>query len=341
MNNNRQNWIDSSKGIAILLVRLGHVSSGMLLYWIYSFHMPLFFILSGYCYNDNGNNIIQEILRKAKAILTIFFSYELFKWLISLMVSLIRRKPIDFQSLYQIIINDPNSLQYHGVWFFTCLFLSYAVFIIILHLTSGIKQWKLLLNLGTFSISVMTYLFCKGKWLWNFDVSLIMLPFLSIGYTIKMNNWFNFLWEYCKAKKLMYVFIFFLSTILIILNAKFGNTNIDYILRNLNEYCTAILCGIIGTCFLTLICRDYINNRLIRFIGKHSAIYYLALGTFSSKIKSILSVMGVSNEVIKFIVSLCVACIVLIPICNIISRYFPFINGRRFTKENKNNIFSV
>ena len=343
MNNNRQNWIDLAKGVAILLVRIGHISSGFLLYMIYSFHMPLFFILSGYCYTDKGNSIIKEILRKAKAILTIFFSYELFKWFMSSLISLIYRKSINFQSFYQIIINDPNSLQYHGVWFFSCLFLSYAVFIIILNLTSRFKCYKLLLlNIGVFFISIMTYLFCKEKWFWNFDVSLIMLPFLSIGYTIKMKGWFNLLFEYCKEKKYMYFFIFILFAILTILNAKFGNSNIDYILRNINEYCTAILCGVIGTCFLSLICRGgYINSRVIRFIGANSAIYYLTLGTLSARIKSILLMVGVENEVIRFVISLCVACIVLIPICNIINWYFPFFYGRRFTQENKNNIFFI
>ena len=61
----RENWIDIAKGIAILLVVIGHVNLGFLnsnmfvnqqniMKWvhftIYSFHMSLFFILSGYLY---------------------------------------------------------------------------------------------------------------------------------------------------------------------------------------------------------------------------------------------------------------------------------------------------
>lgn len=56
MKNNRIQYIDFVKGIAILLVILGHVmnhgkdnSINQLIYSsIYSFHMPLFFIISGY-----------------------------------------------------------------------------------------------------------------------------------------------------------------------------------------------------------------------------------------------------------------------------------------------------
>lgn len=49
MGNNRIHWIDFAKGIAILLVVLGHVSflPEPIHAGIYSFHMPLFFFLSG------------------------------------------------------------------------------------------------------------------------------------------------------------------------------------------------------------------------------------------------------------------------------------------------------
>ncbi|MDR1895700.1 MAG: acyltransferase family protein [Prevotellaceae bacterium] len=48
-------WIDIAKGLGIFLVVVGHViSSGNILHhWIYSFHMPLFFFLSGICLNND------------------------------------------------------------------------------------------------------------------------------------------------------------------------------------------------------------------------------------------------------------------------------------------------
>lgn len=45
--NHREAWIDCARGIAILLVIVGHTISGVLSGAIYSFHMPLFFIFSG------------------------------------------------------------------------------------------------------------------------------------------------------------------------------------------------------------------------------------------------------------------------------------------------------
>lgn len=53
--NNRIVWIDNAKGIGILCVLFGHLALNEgnnlhLFTWIYSFHMPLFFFLSGLTY---------------------------------------------------------------------------------------------------------------------------------------------------------------------------------------------------------------------------------------------------------------------------------------------------
>lgn len=47
----RIDWIDFAKGITILLVIIGHNVSGPLRGAIFSFHMPLFFILSCVTYS--------------------------------------------------------------------------------------------------------------------------------------------------------------------------------------------------------------------------------------------------------------------------------------------------
>ena len=59
MNTKRLDWIDIAKGIGIILVVLGHTLvpqvretgfAGFLWIFIYNFHMPLFFFLSGYLF---------------------------------------------------------------------------------------------------------------------------------------------------------------------------------------------------------------------------------------------------------------------------------------------------
>jgi fucose 4-O-acetylase-like acetyltransferase len=67
--NQRIEWIDVAKGIGIFLVIVGHLIShdnfNLLADYIYSFHMPLFFFLSGLCLNNN-RTFVSYVGRKAK-----------------------------------------------------------------------------------------------------------------------------------------------------------------------------------------------------------------------------------------------------------------------------------
>jgi fucose 4-O-acetylase-like acetyltransferase len=75
MSTAREQWLDIAKGFAILLVVLGHVLIGFLtagmypqlhdglnyvVYTLYSFHMPLFFAISGYLYARNEQRATLE-----------------------------------------------------------------------------------------------------------------------------------------------------------------------------------------------------------------------------------------------------------------------------------------
>lgn len=51
----RENTLDIAKGIVIILMVIGHCYSTQneILYMIYAFHMPFFFIVSGLLYGKN------------------------------------------------------------------------------------------------------------------------------------------------------------------------------------------------------------------------------------------------------------------------------------------------
>lgn len=58
----RLDWLDMAKGIGMILVVYGH-SYGPNNRYIYLFHMPLFFILSGFLYNDQ-HSFLQFVIKK-------------------------------------------------------------------------------------------------------------------------------------------------------------------------------------------------------------------------------------------------------------------------------------
>ncbi len=96
----RIDWLDTARGICIFLVVMGHsiiytdVSLGgtrgatleawkNLCTWIYSFHMPLFFFVSGYLHSikKSENNRKQYILGRSFSIITLYVTFSIIFWL--------------------------------------------------------------------------------------------------------------------------------------------------------------------------------------------------------------------------------------------------------------------
>ena len=68
----RISWIDMAKGYGTILVIYAHLGQGSLWTWMYSFHLPLFFFLSGYVFSTK-HNFGNFILRKVKSIIVPYF----------------------------------------------------------------------------------------------------------------------------------------------------------------------------------------------------------------------------------------------------------------------------
>ena len=108
-------WVDSLKGVGILLVILGHSAIPDSVYqMIYRFHMPLFFFLSGFL--SHGEFSGQWAWRKVNRLLVPYFLYGL------LYIIVIRA--VKGFSLTEMTC-DLLSLSGIGVlWFLPCLFLA-------------------------------------------------------------------------------------------------------------------------------------------------------------------------------------------------------------------------
>lgn len=114
MGTNRLQWLDTAKGIAILLMVLGHSSiPSILSNFIWAFHMPLFFIASGWTTNWQKTDFIGFTKRKFRTLLVPFFVYSLVVLLIQ-----IPQGWVDFNHWIY------NGWGPYALWFIPVLFLS-------------------------------------------------------------------------------------------------------------------------------------------------------------------------------------------------------------------------
>lgn len=130
----RLRWVDVARGIGIVLVVYAHVASGPLRNFIFLFHMPLFFVLSGYLHRTRPAG--RAAARKARTLLVPYASF-----LVLIAVLTVGAKTLgdggDLLTAADRLRRLVPALLYGGqdltaelgaFWFVTCLFLANLLF---------------------------------------------------------------------------------------------------------------------------------------------------------------------------------------------------------------------
>lgn len=164
----RLEYIDIAKGLCILLVVMGHIlqfnsighASQTVFNFIYSFHMPVFMLLSGFVASlsrDNIDRTVMTFVRKKFVSLVIPF----LTWGLFIMPIVVYRK--DFFSLPTIakdLILQPDT----GAWFIISLFCIQIYYLLFCCLAKFSKKWMTPLSAECFSIIVvLSVLFISQK----------------------------------------------------------------------------------------------------------------------------------------------------------------------------------
>ena len=177
----RINWIDWAKVFAIYLVVLGHLLSktgreGYIFNFIYSFHMPFFFFISGYLFTVKENNFRSFLKGSIRSLLVPYVLLNLIGnfFLIPTWV-LAKQWPLD--QLFYFITADGRG-EPGPTWFLVCLFQVRLLSYFIVRQTS---VWRLLVV--SFCI-LIAYLFPFHLY-WRIDTVFMVIPFYIAGYELK------------------------------------------------------------------------------------------------------------------------------------------------------------
>ena len=187
----RIHYIDIAKGIAMILVILGHTKklvSPTIVWWLYTFHMPLFFILSGMVFNPDKYKSFKEMFKsKFKSLIIPYISLCLIAWFWTMIV----KQPTDFLSektmkkFIGIFLGERGSTYYFSMWFMTALFLSE---VLLYSLTKLLKNKKLFFSIGFALSSVLGCVIIKNinsGFYWSADLVPISISFIIVGYFLR------------------------------------------------------------------------------------------------------------------------------------------------------------
>lgn len=262
----RINWIDYAKGIGIILVILGHsIFPEVLKIWICSFHMPLFFMLSGFTFNiEKYNDFKTFIKRKFKTLIIPYFIFSAVNWL--WIVARNRRDlSLIFKKFLGILVQVRNTDFGPGLWFVPCLFLSELLLYVLVKYLD--KRILTIASIVLITGGIAYARFINVNLPWGIDVVPISASFICFGYLIKNKT----------DKILNYKFM----PIYLVANIIFCYLNFKILGESVGMWSSVygneiyyILASVFGSLFIYSICKLISNINFLLYIGQNSITYY-------------------------------------------------------------------
>lgn len=144
MSTKRIEWIDIVKGFAILLVILGHTEIYHPVFtYIYSYHMALFFIMSGWVFSvKKYKNYGEFVISKFKTLIIPYIVFKIFNdlvYYIYAQLGFVIDNTNYIDRIIGIILQIRETKFESGLWFLTCLFLIENMYYFMIKYLSEIK----------------------------------------------------------------------------------------------------------------------------------------------------------------------------------------------------------
>lgn len=282
----RIDWIDFAKGFTMLLVVIGHSTGtsllGMTIHQIiFSFHMPLFFVLSGMTFkpSDTVEEFKEKIFKNIKNLLIPF--------LITYIIFLLK----DYSLFYDIeywksavftFLFAGVGAKYYGVkaswlytWFLVALFTCKVLFDYLHLKTNNRRLFLLCICIGSV---IGAWIGANKKIPFSIDIALASEILICFGFYYKK----RLVSEKPLIKLLMWLIIWGITFLCI--QTDYSNLRtLDMSLRGYPCYPICFLTGISGTMvileFSFLVCSGLkVLSKSIIYLGKNS-LYFLCIHT--------------------------------------------------------------
>lgn len=347
----RLHYLDMAKGIGIILVVMGHApyTPDWLKNYIATFHMPLFFVISGILLFITGEERkpYKELLaKKFRLIMGPYISFSLVYLALDSLNVLIAPDKLAWVDVARNSIHAATLYGISVLWFLNALFISellflgirrrcghkLTVFLTVVCALAGayIKIWMdndypLFRNMAILSIGYITISICRAA---------VAMAFLSLGYYVCRYVKGH---EYSKWQE--WLAIAALCTVNILLSRINGGVDLHFM--QLNNPILYLICGGAGSLGLILLCRQLPKIRPLEFFGRNSLIVMVTHLDFRVLIMAIHYAMWMNQYITRaktyvLYLNIIMAVIVLEVIwIYIINHWFPFLLGKWYAKGRK------
>lgn len=278
----RKEHLDIAKGIGILLVVLGHCP---LIYnpfkqWIYSFHMPLFFIISGMVWDKSSH--------EHKGFFTRKFLFDKIKRLIIpcciwgvlyTLISAIMNRSFSLRYVAYLLYGSQSTFRraesLTSLWFLPCMFLAICAFEIIQQVLMGSKHRSLaLLCISAVFASIGLFLphFSIG-YPWSADVAFLAVSYMIWGYLTA--DHFESLTDKKSGRTFLFLLLSLLLSLTFILNLSHASfNNVDLAGRQFGNGALYLINAVSGSSFVLLLaillCKARPIAEFLSYLGRNT-----------------------------------------------------------------------
>lgn len=334
----RITWIDQLRGIAMFSVVIGHVALPKeTISLIYSFHMPLFFMISGMTLNDGRilrTPLIPSIIDKAKKLIVpyLWMSFIMFPMWFVTWKMIASTKSTIFQ-VFKGILYGNNVDYYSGtsnaLWFLLTLFFANILYSVLVKIANGNEG---VLATATAVCGVIGFLDKGVAQIWHFNVAFTAVVFMYIGRCIMLlykehTEWFESRKE--KSKYLLMLVLYVLGVFFHRQNGRISMTANKFGSSPVLYYVTAITLSFAIILTVILLPKikffEYVGKNTLLYVGLHVPLIRLFEQAFPEIKASVLY---------SFLLGLGVY-IVMAGICAIFNKCFPFVCAKPSFKGDK------
>lgn len=307
---NRVTWIDVCRGIGIIIVIYTHaLGADRYRYFFYSFHMPLFFFLSGLVYNRSKHTKFFLFIRKTvKDTLLPFFIFALVSYILWL---LFPRYPLPTDMIVKQFFGTfyANSafwdtkyglLSYNNIlWFLPCLFVVKILFAAFTHISTKLK----FLIPALFLCSLLGYLyahfFAKLYLPYAAEIALTAVVFYGAGYLWRTHIGLDTIFMRSRRTTLIAVTAYIAVAVLSTYHFITAGNKIDMRLHFLGNYIFFYLTAAIGIVGAVAIGHIWHENKYLTYLGKNSMILFAWHLLIFDYLTRALLLLSVSNKTIQ------------------------------------------
>lgn len=347
----RLQYIDIAKAIAIFLVVLGHPRAledyGTVERFLYAFHMPLFFMMSGIFLKQKSHYGIRswKIFFK-KNLLGLFVPYMLWA-AIYMSFSYINVGKTLYGSW--IVLRHTQSLS--SLWFLPVLFVARTYQEAMLHIA-----WKCKWNPRKFAAICAMFFFVLGMVLphnntgdgigmpWGFDIAFVASAFMLFGYLTR-----PYLEKLAQREVWVKLGIAVVSLFLLCIGIRFARYSEAYpfMLMANAEYGSPVLCminGFTGSLMILMIAQiidQFLKHKKwMVFIGQNTMGIYLIHKNFLQGLYNMtLNIAPGTPYLIRAVVVSCITIAFSLFLMGLLSKYIAEILGRPSVEQNHEKKF--